>query len=35
MNVLKMEFTDTNILVFLTEADGIGIFDNGKIVLVK
>jgi hypothetical protein len=35
MNVLKMEFTRTNTLVLLTQSNGIGIFDNGKIFLIK
>jgi hypothetical protein len=35
MNVLKMEFADDNTLVFLTQANGIGILNNGKIALIK
>jgi len=35
MNVSKMEFTDNNTLVFLTQANGIGILNNGKIALIK
>jgi len=35
MNVLKMEFADSKTLVFLTQLDGIGIFKNDVICLIK
>ncbi len=35
MNVLKMEFADDNALVFLTQANGIGILKNGKIAIIE
>ncbi|WP_040005796.1 hypothetical protein [Fibrisoma limi] len=35
MNVLKMQFTNSGTLVFLTEHDGIGLYDKAGLTLVR
>jgi hypothetical protein len=35
INVLKMNYIDKNKIMFLTENDGIGLINNGKLMMIK
>jgi hypothetical protein len=35
INVLKMNYIDKNKIIFLTEKDGIGLINNGKLMMIK